>query len=151
MRVVIQRVTKASVTVNNELVSSIGSGMLVLAGFEHSDTEEDLGWMSAKIVSLRIFNDVQGIMNLSVKEVNGEIMLISQFTLHAATKKGNRPSYIKAAPPQVSVPLYNSFIKKVEEQLGKNVKAGIFGADMKVDLLNDGPVTIILDSKNKDF
>jgi len=151
MRVVIQRVTRASVTVSNEHISSIGAGMLVFAGFEHSDTDEDLGWMSSKIVSLRIFNDEHGIMNLSVKETNGEILLISQFTLHAATKKGNRPSYIKAAPPQISVPLYNLFIEKVAVQLGKNVQAGIFGADMKVDLLNDGPVTIILDSKNKDF
>lgn len=151
MRVVVQRVTKASVTVSNDLVSSIEDGMLIFAGFEHSDTEEDLGWMSAKLVNLRIFNDEQGVMNLSVKEIHGEILLISQFTLHAATKKGNRPSYIKAAPPQISVPLYNLFIEKVAEQLGKEVKAGIFGADMKVDLLNDGPVTIILDSKNRDF
>jgi D-tyrosyl-tRNA(Tyr) deacylase len=151
MRVVIQRVSKASVTVGNALVSNIGNGLLVLAGFEHSDREEDLVWMSAKIVSLRIFNDELGIMNLSVKETGGEILLISQFTLHAATKKGNRPSYIKAAPPEISVPLYNLFIEKVSEQLGKEVKAGIFGADMKVDLLNDGPVTIIMDSKHKEF
>ncbi len=151
MRVVIQRVSYASVTVDNELVSSIGCGMLVLAGFEHADTERDLGWMSAKIVNLRIFNDQQGVMNLSVKETSGEVLIISQFTLHAATKKGNRPSYIRAAPPEISVPLYHLFIGKVTEQLGKNVKTGIFGAEMKVDLLNDGPVTIMLDSKNKEF
>jgi len=151
MRVVIQRVSKASVTVNNELISSIGNGLLVLAGFEHSDMEEDIGWISTKIANLRIFNDEQGIMNLSVKETNGEILLISQFTLHAATKKGNRPSYIRAAPPETSVPLYHLFIEKIAEQLGKNVNAGIFGADMKVELLNDGPVTIIIDSKKRDF
>lgn len=151
MRVVIQRVSKASVTVDNKLVSSIGEGMLVLAGFEHADTAEDLDWMSAKINNLRIFGDEQGVMNLSVKDTAGEILLVSQFTLHAATRKGNRPSYIRAAPPEISVPLYHLFIDKVSEQLGQRVKTGIFGADMKIDLLNEGPVTIIIDSKNKEF
>jgi D-tyrosyl-tRNA(Tyr) deacylase len=151
MRVVIQRVSNASVTVNNELISSIGYGLLVLAGFEHADTTEDLDWMSAKIVSLRIFNDQQGVMNLSVKEANGEILLISQFTLHAATKKGNRPSYIRSAPPEISVPLYKQFIEKITTQLEKAVKTGFFGADMKVELLNDGPVTIVIDSRNREF
>jgi len=151
MRVVIQRVSKASVKVDNKLVSSIGKGMLVLAGFEHADAVEDLDWMSAKITNLRIFNDEQGVMNLSVKDTEEEILLVSQFTLHAATRKGNRPSYIRAAPPEISVPLYHLFIEKVTEQLGKEIKTGIFGADMKIDLLNDGPVTIVIDSKNKEF
>jgi len=151
MRVVVQRVSKASVTVEGKEVSSIGAGMLVLAGFENADIVEDLDWMSAKLVNLRIFNDEQGVMNFSVKEADGEILLVSQFTLHAATKKGNRPSYIRAAPPEISIPLYNLFIEKVTNQLGKVVKTGIFGADMKVDLLNDGPVTIFIDSKNKGF
>ncbi len=151
MRVVIQRVSKASVKVDNKLVSSIGKGMLVLAGFEHADAVEDLDWMSAKITNLRIFNDEQGVMNLSVKDTEEEILLVSQFTLHAATRKGNRPSYIRAAPPEISVLLYHLFIEKVTEQLGKEIKTGIFGADMKIDLLNDGPVTIVIDSKNKEF
>ena len=151
MRVVVQRVSNASVSVEGDKVSSIGNGMLVLAGFEHTDTTKDLEWMSAKIVQLRIFADQEGVMNLSVKDTNGEILVISQFTLHAATKKGNRPSYIRAAPPEISVPLYQRFVDKVSEQLGKPVKTGIFGADMKVKLLNDGPVTIIIDSKNKEF
>lgn len=151
MRVVIQRVSRASVSVGGREVSSIGAGMLVLAGFVHADTSDDLEWISAKIVSLRIFDDQSGVMNLSVKETGGGILLISQFTLHAATKKGNRPSYIRAAPPDISVPLYNLFIEKVTEKLGKKVGTGIFGAEMKVDLVNEGPVTIILDSKNKEF
>jgi D-tyrosyl-tRNA(Tyr) deacylase len=151
MRVVIQRVSRASVTVEGKEVSSIGDGMVVLAGFGHDDTREDLDWMSAKIVNLRIFDDPSGVMNLSVRETGGGILLISQFTLHAATKKGNRPSYIRSAPPEVSVPLYNLFISKMTEQLGKKVGTGIFGAEMKVDLLNEGPVTIIIDSKDKDF
>jgi D-tyrosyl-tRNA(Tyr) deacylase len=151
MRVVVQRVSSTSVSVDGEKVSSIENGILVLVGFEHADTTEDLDWMSAKIVQLRIFADQEGVMNLSVKETNGEILLISQFTLHAATKKGNRPSYIRAAPPVISVPLYQKFVDKVSEQLGKPVKTGVFGADMKVELLNDGPVTIIIDSKNKEF
>jgi len=151
MRVVVQRVSNASVSVDGKVISAIGNGMLVFAGFEHNDTAEDLDWMSGKITNLRIFADEYGVMNLSVKETNGEILLISQFTLHAATKKGNRPSYIRAAPPEISIPLYHLFIDKVTEQLGKSVKAGIFGADMKVELLNDGPVTIIIDTRNKEF
>jgi D-aminoacyl-tRNA deacylase len=151
MRVVIQRVSNASVTVDGKIITSIGNGMLVLAGFEHADTVEDLDWMSAKILNLRIFNDDLGVMNLSVKDTSGEILLVSQFTLHAATKKGNRPSYIRSAPPEIAVPLYNLFIEKVAEQLGKKIGTGIFGADMKVELLNDGPVTIIMDSKNREF
>lgn len=151
MRVIIQRVTQASVSVNNELISSIGNGMLVLAGFESSDTPADLDWMSTKITNLRIFSDEQGIMNLSVKETGGEILLVSQFTLHAATKKGNRPSYIRAAPPEIAIPLYESFIQTMSAQLGKSIGTGIFGAMMKVELVNDGPVTIMIDSKNRDF
>jgi D-aminoacyl-tRNA deacylase len=151
MRVVIQRVSRASVSVGGKEISSIGRGMLALAGFEHADTSDDLEWMSAKIVNLRIFDDQAGVMNLSVKETGGGILLISQFTLHAATKKGNRPSYIRAAPPETSVPLYNLFIDKVTGQLGKEIGAGIFGAEMKVDLVNEGPVTIIIDSKNREF
>jgi len=151
MRVVIQRVSKASVTIGSDLISSIGNGMLVLAGFENGDTEKDLEWMCAKLVNLRIFADALGVMNLSVKETGGEILLVSQFTLHAATKKGNRPSYIRAAPPEISEPLYNLFIEKVTGCLGKEVKTGIFGADMKVELLNDGPVTIVIDSRNKEL
>jgi D-tyrosyl-tRNA(Tyr) deacylase len=151
MRVVIQRVSKASVTVDNQFVSSIGGGLMVLAGFEEADTADDLDWMSAKIVNLRVFGDEQGVMNLSVKDTDGEILLISQFTLHAATKKGNRPSYIRAARPEIAIPLYHLFTEKIGEQLGKRVKTGIFGADMKVELRNDGPVTIIIDSKNKEF
>ena len=151
MRVVIQRVSRASVTIDGQAFSSIGNGMLVLAGFEHADTTEDLDWMSAKIINLRIFSDHVGVMNLSVMETGGEILLVSQFTLHASTKKGNRPSYIRSAPPDIAIPLYELFIKRVAEQLGKEVKTGIFGADMKIGLLNDGPVTIIIDSKNKEL
>ena len=151
MRVVIQRVSRAAVTVNDELVSSIGLGLLILAGFEGSDTFEDLDWMSAKITSLRIFDDDQGVMNLSVKDTGGDILLVSQFTLHAATKKGNRPSYIRAAPPEIAIPLYESFIQKVSAHLGKEIGTGIFGAMMQVELVNDGPVTIIIDSKNREF
>lgn len=151
MRVVVQRVSKASVSVGGKVISSVGNGLLVLAGFEHSDTPGDLDWMSSKMTGLRIFNDSQGVMNLSVREVDGEILLISQFTLHAATKKGNRPSYIRAAPPEISVPLYDLFIQKVSAHLGKEIGTGIFGADMKVELINEGPVTILIDSKNRDF
>jgi D-aminoacyl-tRNA deacylase len=151
MRVVIQRVSRASVTIDNKEFSSIGNGMLVLVGFEHADTIGDLDWMSAKMINLRIFGDHAGVMNLSVMETGDEILLVSQFTLHASTKKGNRPSYIRSAPPDTAIPLYELFIRKVAEQLGKEVKTGIFGADMKIDLLNDGPVTIIIDSKNKEL
>ena len=151
MRVVIQRVSRAAVKVNDMLVSSIGTGLMVLVGFESSDTAEDLDWISTKLTSLRIFNNEQDVMNLSVKEINGEILLVSQFTLHASTKKGNRPSYIKAAPPDIAIPLYESFIQKVTAQLGREIGTGIFGAMMKVELANEGPVTIIIDSKNKEF
>jgi len=151
MRVVIQRVSRASVTIDDKAFSSIGNGLLVLAGFEPADTTEDLDWMSAKMINLRIFSDHAGVMNLSVMETGGEILLVSQFTLHASTKKGNRPSYIRSAPPDAAIPLYELFIRKVAEQLGKEIKTGIFGADMKIDLLNDGPVTIVIDSKNKEL
>ena len=151
MRVVIQRVSMASVTIEGKVKSAIQNGLLVLAGFESSDNEEDLDWTSKKITQLRIFDDPNGVMNLSVKEVNGEILAVSQFTLHAKTKKGNRPSYIQAAPPELSIPLYNKFVNVISENLGKEVKTGEFGAHMMVSLVNDGPVTIIIDSKNKEF
>lgn len=151
MRVVIQRVTGASVTVDDQIVSSIGRGLLVLVGIEDADNSEDIVWLSNKIVNLRIFNDEEGVPNISVKDTNGDILVVSQFTLHAATKKGNRPSYIKASKGPVAIPLYEAFKKQLEIDLGKKISAGIFGADMKVQLLNDGPVTIIIDSKNKDL
>jgi D-aminoacyl-tRNA deacylase len=150
MRVVIQRVKEASVTVNNSLKGSIQKGLLLLLGVEHSDTEEDAAWLVSKIVRLRIFDDTQGIMNLSVMEMGGEILVVSQFTLHAKTKKGNRPSYIQAAPPEIAIPLYNFFIKRTELELGKKLATGEFGAMMMVSLVNDGPVTIIIDSKNRE-
>ncbi len=150
MRTVIQRVTEASVTVHEEgYHSSIGKGLLVLAAFIDEDTEEDVAWTARKIAAMRIFDDAEGVMNLSVRDVEGEILAISQFTLYASTVKGNRPSYIKAAKPDVAVPLYESFLSALESELGKPVGRGIFGADMKVALLNDGPVTIITDSKLK--
>lgn len=150
MRTVIQRVAEASVTVPAEgYETRIGHGLLVLAAFIDEDTEEDLDWMVRKIAAMRIFDDQDGVMNLSVKDVDGEVLAVSQFTLYASTVKGNRPSYIKAAKPDVAVPLYEKFLAKLEEQLQKPVKRGIFGADMKVGLLNDGPVTIIVDSKLK--
>lgn len=150
MKVVIQRVSKASVTIDGKIKSSIGSGLLILLGIEDADTNEDLEWLSAKICNLRVFNDENGVMNLSVKENRGDLLLISQFTLHASTKKGNRPSYIKAAKPDVAVPLYEKMILQLEKDLEKPVMTGEFGADMKVELLNDGPVTIIMDTKNKE-
>lgn len=150
MRTVIQRVSEASVTINGKIKSSIGTGLLVLAGFEETDTPEDLEWMSAKLTNLRIFSDENSLMNLSVKDVRGDVIVVSQFTLHALTKKGNRPSFIRAAKPDVAVPLYESFVKLVELELGKSIGTGEFGADMKVSLLNDGPVTIIIDSKNRE-
>jgi D-tyrosyl-tRNA(Tyr) deacylase len=150
MRVTIQRVSEASVTIDGNVKSKIGAGLLVLAGFEDADMIEDLEWMSGKIVNLRIFNDEGGLMNLSVKDVGGDIILVSQFTLHAMTKKGNRPSFIKAAKPEVAIPLYESFLKLLERDLGKEIGSGKFGADMKVALINDGPVTINIDSKQKD-
>lgn len=151
MRVVIQRVSEASVTIDNEKISSIRQGLLVLASFEATDTVEDLDWTCKKITQLRVFDDLQGVMNLSVKDIEGEILVVSQFTLHAKTKKGNRPSYINAAPPDISIPLYDQFVETLSENLGKKVKTGVFGAHMVVGLVNDGPVTIIIDSKNKDL
>lgn len=149
MKVVIQRVSSASVTVNGIKSAEINHGLLVLLGIEHEDTREDINWLVSKIANLRIFNDTDEVMNLSIKETQGDLILVSQFTLHASTKKGNRPSYIKAARPEVAIPLYNNFIMSLEKELGKPVQTGEFGADMKVTLLNDGPVTIIIDSKNK--
>ena len=150
MRVVIQRVTEASVKVNEQTVGAIHQGLLILAGIEAADTDEDIEWLSHKIVQLRIFNDAQGLMNVSLKEIDGNILLISQFTLHAATKKGNRPSFIKAAKPEIAIPIYEKLIASLENALGKKIEKGIFGADMKVALLNDGPVTIFIDSKNRE-
>jgi len=150
MRTVIQRVVSASVEINGVIKSSIGHGLLVLAGFEEADAIEDLDWLSKKIVQLRIFNDSEGLMNLSVKDVGGEILVVSQFTLHASTKKGNRPSFINAAKPDAAIPLYNAFVKSLEAELVKLVKTGEFGADMKVSLVNDGPVTIVMDTKNRE-
>lgn len=150
MRAVIQRVSRASVEVDHAIVSSIGQGLLVLLGIEDMDTEEDIVWLSKKISNLRIFNDDEGVMNQSVLEVDGNIIVVSQFTLHAATKKGNRPSYIRAAKPEVAIPMYEQFVKSMELHMGKKVGRGIFGADMKVDLLNDGPVTILIDTKNRE-
>jgi D-tyrosyl-tRNA(Tyr) deacylase len=150
MKTVIQRVTQASVTIEGEKVADIQQGLLVLVGFEDSDTQEDIIWLTAKIANLRIFADAGDVMNLSLKDTNGDMIVVSQFTLHALTKKGNRPSYIKAAKPEVSIPLYESFIAQMETELGKKVQTGKFGADMKVNLLNDGPVTIIIDTKNKE-
>ena len=150
MRAVIQRVAQAGVTINNQIRSSIKKGLLVFAGIEDADTQEDINWLSAKIVNLRIFDDEDGVMNCSVKEKQGEILLVSQFTLHAATKKGNRPSYIRASKPGIAIPLYEKLIQQLAADLGKPVATGEFGADMKVSLLNDGPVTIIIDSKNRE-
>ena len=150
MRVVIQKVTQASVSIENQIVASIDKGLLVLVGIEDGDTNEDITWLSSKIVNLRVFDDDNGVMNLSVKEVEGEVLIVSQFTLHASTKKGNRPSYIKAARPEVAIPIYEAFIKQVETLLGKRVPTGQFGAMMQVSLCNDGPVTILIDTKNKE-
>lgn len=150
MRVVLQRVSEASVTIDNKINGEIGKGLLVLLGIEDSDTREDVDWLCNKIINLRIFNDESGIMNLSFTQIGGEILLISQFTLHASTKKGNRPSYIKAAKPAFAIPLYENFIENLTHRTGKPPKTGIFGADMKVSLNNDGPVTIIIDSKSRE-
>ncbi|MCL5245852.1 D-aminoacyl-tRNA deacylase [Cellulophaga sp. 20_2_10] len=150
MRAVIQRVTRASVTVEDKVISKINLGLLILLGIEAEDTQEDIEWLSRKIANLRIFNDEAGVMNKSLIDVNGDAIVVSQFTLHAAIKKGNRPSYIKAARPEVAIPLYEQFILQVESDINKKVGTGIFGADMKVDLLNDGPVTILIDTKNKE-
>jgi D-tyrosyl-tRNA(Tyr) deacylase len=150
MRVTIQRVSEASVTISGSVKSTINEGLLILAGFEEEDTNEDLEWTAAKAVNLRIFTDDNDLMNLSVKDINGDIIIVSQFTLHAMTKKGNRPSFIRAAKPDVAIPLYEKFIFLVGKELGKNVHTGEFGADMKVALINDGPVTINIDSKNRE-
>jgi D-tyrosyl-tRNA(Tyr) deacylase len=147
MKVVIQRVSEASVTIEGVKVANIEKGLLVLAGFEDADTNDDLDWMTSKISNLRIFDDENHVMNLSLKDVKGEMIIVSQFTLQASTKKGNRPSYLKAAKPEIAIPLYKSFIQKMETELGKKVQTGTFGADMKVALLNDGPVTIVIDTK----
>jgi D-tyrosyl-tRNA(Tyr) deacylase len=150
MKAVIQRVTSASVTIEHKMVAQINSGLLILIGIEDADTQEDIDWLTSKIANLRIFADDNDVMNLSLKDVNGDAIVVSQFTLHAATKKGNRPSYIKAAKPNVAVPLYEKFVMALEHELGKKVQTGQFGADMKVALVNDGPVTIIIDTKNKE-
>ncbi|MBA5792248.1 D-tyrosyl-tRNA(Tyr) deacylase [Flavobacterium sp. xlx-214] len=150
MKVVLQRVLEASVTVNNEKVADIQQGLLILLGIEDADTEEDIKWLTSKIGNLRIFNDADGVMNISVKDMQGDVIVVSQFTLHASTKKGNRPSYIKASKPNIAIPLYENFITQFEIDLGKKIQTGVFGADMKVALVNDGPVTIVIDSKNKE-
>ena len=150
MKAVIQRVSSASVTIENNVVASIQNGLLVLLGIEDADTHEDIVWLTSKIANLRIFGDDNDVMNLSLKETNGNVIVVSQFTLHASTKKGNRPSYLKAAKPDVAIPLYEKFIEQMETEIGKKVATGKFGADMKVALLNDGPVTIIIDTKNKE-
>ena len=150
MRVVIQRVANASVTVESKVVAEIQKGLLVFVGIEEADTQEDLDWLVTKITQLRIFNDENEVMNLSVQDIDGDVLVVSQFTLHTATKKGNRPSYIKAAKPDIAIPMYERFVKALESKLGKKVPTGIFGADMKVLLLNDGPVTILIDSKNRE-
>lgn len=150
MRIVIQRVSEASVTISKEKVAEIDNGLLILVGIEDSDTDEDINWLVGKISNLRIFPDDNEVMNLSVKDVNGEIIVVSQFTLHASTKKGNRPSYIKASKPDFAIPMYEKFVANLEVELGKKIQTGQFGADMKVALVNDGPVTIIIDSKNKE-
>jgi D-tyrosyl-tRNA(Tyr) deacylase len=150
MRAVIQRVTKASVTIEGKIYSSINNGLLVLLGIEDADTHEDIEWLSGKIVNLRIFNDDNGVMNVSVKDINGDILVVSQFTLHASTKKGNRPSYIRASKPEYAVPMYEKFVKQISNDLCKTIFTGVFAADMKVELLNDGPVTIMIDTKNKE-
>lgn len=150
MRIVVQRVSSSSVTIEGNVKSSIGHGLLVLLGIEDADTDEDIEWLCGKICRLRIFNDAEGVMNVSVTEAGGDILVVSQFTLHASTKKGNRPSYIKAARPEFAIPMYEKFVVALEKESGKKVFTGEFGADMKVALVNDGPVTIIIDSKNRE-
>jgi len=149
MIAVIQRVTRASVTIDQNVHAAIGAGLLVLVGVEEADDSEDIDWLASKIANLRIFNDEAGVMNVSVRDINGELLVVSQFTLHASTKKGNRPSYIKAARPEKAVPVYEAFVKKVSLEIGKPFQTGVFGADMKIELVNDGPVTILIDTKNK--
>ena len=150
MKVVIQRVSQASVTIDEKIVAAIQNGLLVLVGIEDVDSQEDIDWLAAKVANIRIFGDENQVMNLSVKDIGGDVIVVSQFTLHANTKKGNRPSYSKASKPEVAIPLYENFVNTLELELGKKVQNGVFGADMKVLLLNDGPVTIIMDSKNKE-
>ena len=150
MKAVIQRVSQSSVTINNEIVAQIQQGLLVLVGIEDTDNQEDINWLTSKIANLRIFADENEVMNMSLKDIDGEMIVVSQFTLHALTKKGNRPSYIKASKPEIAIPLYESFVQQTEIELGKKVQTGQFGADMKVSLVNDGPVTIIIDTKNKE-
>lgn len=150
MKAVIQRVSEASVTIDNEKVANIDTGLLILVGIEDADTPEDINWLTSKIAQLRIFNDENHVMNKSVKDVDGDVIVVSQFTLHASTKKGNRPSYIKASKPNIAIPLYEAFVESMEKAMEKKVQTGEFGADMKVSLINDGPVTIIIDTKNKE-
>jgi D-tyrosyl-tRNA(Tyr) deacylase len=150
MRVVIQRVSQASVTVDSKIVADIQKGLLVLVGIEDADTQEDIEWLVGKIIKMRIFGDENDVMNCSVQDIDGEIIVVSQFTLHASTKKGNRPSYIKASKPDFAIPMYENFVKALEKEFQKKIQTGIFGADMKVSLLNDGPVTILMDSKNRE-
>ncbi len=150
MRVVVQRVSEASVSIKGKRKTKIGIGLLVLLGIEEADTQEDIDWLTAKITKLRIFDDDRGVMNLSIRQIEGEILVISQFTLHASTKKGNRPSYIKAARPEIAIPLYEAFLAKLQSLIDKPLGTGEFGAEMKVSLVNDGPVTIIIDSKNRE-
>jgi D-aminoacyl-tRNA deacylase len=150
MRTVVQRVSRASVTINHKIKSEIGTGLLVLIGIEESDNDADIEWLCNKIVQLRIFNDSNEVMNLSVLDIEGEILTISQFTLHAKTKKGNRPSYIRAAPPEIAIPVYNNFVTRLSQLLGKQVKTGEFGAMMQIESVNDGPVTIVIDTKQKE-
>ena len=150
MKAVIQRVSKASVKVDGQFTAQIGNGLLIFLGIEDADADEDIEWLRSKIINLRIFNDADGVMNESVLEKKGEIILVSQFTLYASTKKGNRPSYVKASKPEIAIPLYEKMVKQLETDLGKPIGSGIFGADMKVELLNDGPVTIVIDTKNKE-
>ncbi|RTY80905.1 D-tyrosyl-tRNA(Tyr) deacylase [Flavobacterium sp. GSP27] len=150
MKIVLQRVSQASVTIDTKVVADIQKGLLVLVGIEDLDNQEDINWLASKTVNIRIFGDENAVMNLSVKDTDGDVIVVSQFTLHAATKKGNRPSYIKASKPEIAIPLYENFVLQLEKELGKKVQTGVFGADMKVLLLNDGPVTIVIDSKNRE-
>ncbi len=150
MRTVIQRVTRASVTVDGQVIGKIEKGLLILVGIEDIDTQSDIEWLAGKVTNLRVFDDENGVMNKSIKDVDGDILLVSQFTLHASTKKGNRPSYIRAAKPDFAIPMYEKFIGQLEQEVGKKIETGEFGADMKVELLNDGPVTIIIDTQNKE-
>jgi D-tyrosyl-tRNA(Tyr) deacylase len=150
LKVVIQRVAQSSVTIDSKIVAEIQKGLLILVGIEDSDDQEDIDWLAGKITKIRVFEDENHVMNLSVQDIEGDIIVVSQFTLHASTKKGNRPSYIKAAKPEVAIPLYENFVQHLEKEFGKKVQTGVFGADMKVLLLNDGPVTIVIDSKNRE-